>query len=389
MSSYTTQKITGLALLFALASCGGNQKKGGAAAGMPDPNAPIPVTDTVVGYSQATFSDQFPGSVTAFQQVNLTPQVTGYVTVIHFKDGQRVAKGQLLYTIDDQVYSANFANADANIAVQEAAVEKAQKDYDRYHMLDKADAIAKQQVDYADAALQSAKKQLAAAKANAAGVRSNLRFTKIYAPFSGTVGISQVRVGMAVFAGQTVMNTISTNNPIAVDFNVDQINVNRFVNLQQSKASVFQIQIGGDSTYPYKGFVSMIDRAADMQTGTVRIRLSFPNDQDRLKPGMNATVLVGNQQKALLIPTKAILSQLGEFYVYLIGDSSKVSQQKVKLGNTAGNYTVALDGLHEGDKIVVDGTQNLRQGAKVVNQKDMMQQLQGAQGGTQPAAGKK
>lgn len=386
MSLHTTHKITGLALLLALASCGGNNQKGGAAAGMPNPNAPVPVTDTVVGYSQATFSDQYPGSVTAFQQVNLTPQVSGYVTGIHFKDGQRVTKGQLLYTIDDQVYSANLSNANANIAVQQASVDKAQKDYERYHMLDKEDAIAKQQVDYADAALEAAKKQLAAAKASASSVRSNVRFTKIYAPFTGTVGISQVRVGMAVFAGQTVLNTISTNNPIAVDFNVDQININRFIALQQSKANIFQIQLGADSIYPTKGSVAMIDRAADMQTGTVRVRLSFANDQDRLKPGMNATVLVGDQQKALLIPSKAILAQLGEFYVYVIGDSSKVSQHKIKPGNTAGNFTAVLAGLSDGDKIVVDGTQNLHEGSKVINQKDMAAQAgQGAQQG----AGKK
>lgn len=387
MSLYTTQKITGLALIFALASCGGN-KQGGAAAGMPDPNAAIPVTDTVVGYSQADFNAEFPGSITAFQQVSLTPQVTGYVTGIHFKDGQRVNKGQLLYTIDDQVYSANLSNADANIAVQQAAVDKAQKDYDRYHMLDKEDAIAKQQVDYADAALQSAKKQLAAAKASASGVRSNVRFTKIYAPFTGTLGISQVRIGMAVFAGQTVMNTISTNNPIAVDFNVDQINVNRFLSLQQSKASIFSIRVASDSVYSAKGYVSMIDRAADMQTGTVKIRLSFPNNKDELRPGMNATVLVGDQKRALLIPTKAIVAQLGEFYVYVIGDSSKVSQTKLKLGSTSGIYTAIESGLKEGDKIVVDGTQNLKEGSKVINQKDMAQK-QAAQGGAQQAGGKK
>ncbi|MFT4204438.1 MAG: efflux RND transporter periplasmic adaptor subunit [Chitinophagaceae bacterium] len=374
MSLHTTQKITGFALLLALASCGGGQK--GGTAGMPDPNAPVTVTDTVVGYSEATFGTQFPGSVTAFQQVNLTPQVTGYVTGIHFKDGQHVTKGQLLYSIDDQVYSANLSNADANIAVQQAAVDKAQKDYDRYHMLEKEDAIAKQQVDYADAALVSAQKQLAAAKANASSIRSNVRFTKIYAPFTGTVGISQVRVGMAVFAGQTVLNTISTNNPIAVDFNVDQTIVNRFVTLQQSNAKVFQIELGADSIYPAKGSVAMIDRAADMQTGTIKVRLSFPNDKDRLKPGMNATVLVGDEQKALLIPTKSILAQLGEFYVYVIGDSSKVSQRKITQGNTVGAFTSVLSGLNEGDKIVVDGTQNLREGSKVINQKDAAAQQQ-------------
>lgn len=360
-----TKNIIGLSLFVVLASCGSKSDKAGAASMMPDPNAPVFVTDTVVGTSAATFGEQYPGSVTAFQQVNLTPQVTGYITGIHFKDGQRVTKGQLLYSIDQEVYNANLSNAQANIAVQEAAVVKAQQDYNRYHELEKNDAIAKQQVDYADAALVSAQKQLAAAKANARSLNSNVRFTKIYAPFSGTVGISQVRMGMAVFAGQTVLNTISTNNPIAVDFNVDQTLLNRFTDLQKSQAKVFKISLGADSVYSQLGSVALIDRAADMQTGTVKVRLTFQNDKDLLKPGMNATVLVGDNKQSILIPSKAIFEQLGEFSVYVIGDSDKVAPRALKLGANTGSFTSVISGLNPGDKIVVDGTQKLHAGSKI------------------------
>ncbi|QES87572.1 efflux RND transporter periplasmic adaptor subunit [Rhizosphaericola mali] len=360
-----TKNIIGLSLFVVLASCGNKSDKAGAASMMPDPNAPVFVTDTVVGASDATFGEQYPGSVTAFQQVNLTPQVTGYITGIHFKDGQRVTKGQLLYSIDQEVYNANLSNAQATIAVQEAAVVKAQQDYNRYHELEKNDAIAKQQVDYADAALVSAQKQLAAAKASARSLNSNVRFTKIYAPFSGTVGISQVRMGMAVFAGQTVLNTISTNNPIAVDFNVDQTLLNRFTELQKSQAKAFKISLGADSVYGQLGSVALIDRAADMQTGTVKVRLTFQNDKDLLKPGMNATVLVGDNKQSILIPSKAIFEQLGEFSVYVIGDSDKVAPRALKLGANTGVYTAVLSGLNAGDKIVVDGTQKLHAGSKI------------------------
>ncbi len=140
-------------------------------------------------------------------QTEIRAQVTGYITDIYFKDGQKVSKGQKLYSIDQQLYNANYQQAFANLQVQQTNMEKAQKDADRYHELDKHDAIAKQQVDYADAALEAAKKQVAAAQANVNAVKANLNFATITAPFSGTIGISQVRVGTSVVAGQTILNT--------------------------------------------------------------------------------------------------------------------------------------------------------------------------------------
>ena len=226
-------------------------------------------------------------------QIKLTPQVTGYITGIYFKDGQKVKKGQKLYSIDAQVYKANYQQAIADLQVQESNLLKAQKDADRYHELDKHDAIAKQQVDYADAALEATKKQVAAAKATVSSVQSNVEFARIYAPFTGTIGISQVKKGTAVSAGQTVLNTVSTDNPMAVDFTVDQKNIYRFLNLQKNKSpksdSVFTIAFG-DDVYPYPGNISLIDRAVDPQTGTIKVRLVFPNDKGLLKPGMNTTV---------------------------------------------------------------------------------------------------
>ena len=116
-------------------------------------------------------------------EINLTSQVNGYITGIYFKDGQKVRKGQHLYSIDAQVYKANYQQAIANLQVQEANLVKAQKDADRYHELEKHDAIAKQQVDYADAALEAAKKQVAAAKANVASIHSNVQFANYLCAF--------------------------------------------------------------------------------------------------------------------------------------------------------------------------------------------------------------
>ena len=242
----------------------------------------------------ATFYDEYPATVVALQQTEIRPQVTGYITGIHFEDGARVQKGQKLYSIDQQLYSANVEQAVANLKVQETNLVKAQKDADRYHELLRQDAIARQQVDYADAALEAAKKQVEAAKANVSALRANLGFASITAPFTGTIGISQVRTGTSVVAGQSVLNTLSTNDPMAVDFAIEQSQAYRFTQMLGKTSagdSLFSIAFGKD-VYPRYGRLNLVDRAVDPQTGTIRVRLEFANPENRLRPGMSTTVRV-------------------------------------------------------------------------------------------------
>jgi membrane fusion protein (multidrug efflux system) len=331
---------------------------------------PVYVSMTTVKDTLASSYEEYPATVAALNEVKLTPQVSGYITGIYFKDGAKVSKGEKLYTIDQQVYGANLQQAIANLDVQQTNLVKTQKDADRYHELEKHDAIAKQQVDYADAALDAAKKQVAAAQANVNAVRANVRFAEITAPFSGTIGISQVKPGTAVVAGQTILNTVSTDDPIAVDINVNQSDIFRFLKLQQQEQtrfdSTFTLYFGNDR-YDYNGKIYLIDRAVDPQTGTIKARLVFPNPQRILKPGMNATVRLAtnNSAPSILIPFKAVTEQLGEYFTYVIGDSSKVKQQKVELGPQIGSNVVIKSGLKAGDKIVVEGVQNLHQGTVI------------------------
>lgn len=354
-----------LATVILLGACGSknDQQQQG-------PPPAVPVTIATATTTDAVFNDEFPGTVNALDQISLTPQVTGYITGIYFNDGQKVKKGQRLYSIDAQIYRANYGQAVADLQVQEANLVKAQQDANRYNELLKHDAIAKQQVDYANANLVVTQKQVAAAKANVSSLHSNVQFATIYSPLTGTIGISQVKKGTSVVAGQTVLNTVSTNNPIAVDFTVDQKNIFHFSQLQQNKGNVkdstFTIAFG-DDVYPFPGNISLIDRAVDPQTGTIRVRLVFPNDKDLLKPGMNTTVRVKNVASAnsIMIPHKAVSELLGEYFVYVIGDSSKVSQRKLVLGQAVGENIIVKDGLKPGEKIVVEGVQNMHDGTAV------------------------
>lgn len=335
------------------------------------PSAAPPVVTVSIDTAEETaaiYHDEYPGTVVALDQTDIRAQVSGYITGVYFRDGDRVQKGQKLYSIDAQVYNANYQQAQANLQVQETNLLKAQKDADRYHELDKNDAIAKQQVDYADAALAAAKKQVEAARAALNSVRSTVNFATIYAPFSGTIGISQVKEGTAVVAGQTILNTISTSDPIAVDFEVNQQDLYRFTSLQQTAVSdtVFSLAFGTD-IYPFPGKISLIDRAVNPQTGTIKTRLVFSNAKALLKPGMTTVVRVLNRQnkKAVLIPYKAVTEQLGEFFVYVVSDSGTVNQRKLKLSRQIGQNIMVAEGLSAGEKIAVEGVQNLREGAKI------------------------
>ena len=335
----------------------------------PPPPPPPQVSVEEVKLINAVYYDEYPATVTALNQVELRPQVSGFITGVHFSDGAKVSKGQLLYSIDQQLYSANYQQAVANLQVVEANLDRAKKDAARYHELDKQDAVAKQLVDNADAAVHVADRQASAAKANIQAVSTSVRYTKVYAPFSGMIGISLVKTGAAVTAGQTVLNTISGDGDLAVDFNIEQKDIYRFSEMlskSDSKDSTFTLAFG-DDVYPYPGRIALIDRAVNPQTGTIKARLVFPNKNNLLKAGMNGTVRVrsNNAASSIVIPYKAVTEQLGEYFVYLPGDSNKVTQRKVVLGKQVGANIIIKNGLQAGDKIVTQGVQNLHEGTKV------------------------
>ena len=197
MKSNTAYFLAAFTAMVVLYSCGAADKPAEA----PKAPPPVPVAVYTVQKGSALYYDDYPATVIALNEVQLRPQVTGYITGIFFKDGQHVSRGQKLYAIDQQQYQASYNQAVANLNVAKANLGKAQQDADRYAELQKNDAIARQTVEHAQADLQASKMQLEAAKANVASVQTNVRYSTIYAPFEGTIGISQVKLGAAVSPG--------------------------------------------------------------------------------------------------------------------------------------------------------------------------------------------
>lgn len=359
--SLSIQHYSLITLLAIATSCGNKEQANQAP-------PPVPVVTHEVTAADVTFYDEYPALIKALNEVELRPQVPGYITAIHFKEGERIKKGQKLYSIDQQQSEAAYQQALANLKVQETNLIRAEKDVERYRELNKSDAIAKQQVDYAEAAYEAAQKQVEAAKATVRSVQTNVRYSTIVAPFDGTIGISAVRIGASVVPGVTLLNTISSDDPIGADITVDQKEIYRFTQLAKVKVekgdTTFRLAFGSD-LYPEPGKINIIDRAVDPQTGTLKMRLTFPNPDHTLRSGMSGTLKVlSASQKSVVIPYKAVSELLGEFFVYVV-DSAKVTQRKVALGKQIGRSIIIKDGLKEGETIVTEGVQNLREGAAI------------------------
>jgi membrane fusion protein (multidrug efflux system) len=202
-------------------------------------------------------------------------------------------------------------------------------------------------------------------------VETNLRYSIIYAPFDCTIGISLVKLGSSVTAGQTLLNTVSSDDPVAVEYAVDEKQINRFVQLlrknPEEQDSIFTMVLPDLSIYPSPGRLTLLDRAVDPQTGTIRIRVIFPNGRKTLKPGLtcNLRVKANSSMNNLLIPYKAVVEQMGEYFVYLVNGNT-VTQRRVNLGMNINGKIVVKEGLQLGDQIVTEGVQKLRDNSSVV-----------------------
>ena len=358
------------------------------------PNPEVPVNLVKLKPKQVLYYDMYPATTRALNQVNLLPQVAGAITGIYFTEGTEVNKGQKLYEIDERLYQAAYDQAAANLRVSQAAEVEAQQDADRYVYLNKYNAVAKQLYDHALITLEQAKSTVQASEQAVKTAKTNFTYATVYAPFTGTIGISQVRLGEVVSPGVTTLDSLSSDSPIAVDFIINEKNLLFFEKLQHAKNpvdSLFTLLLPDNSLYNKLGKLSVIDRAVDPQTGSIRIRLVFDNDERLLRPGMSCEVRVHNQDVGpqLVLPNKAVVEQMGEYFVYVAKDTLiKVSpdslkkmdkkaaanankpkliavQKKVQTGQVIGADIIIKSGIKAGDRVIVDGLQSLHDGVRI------------------------
>lgn len=348
-------------------SCGSSDKSKGPNAAQQEQPA-IAVTMGSVEQEIVEGSTSYPATVVPLQETEIRAEVGGYITKINVADGAVVSKGQVLYEIDRVRYQAAVNQAEANLAITKANLQRVQKDLERYQTLASKDAIAKQTLDYALTDVSNQKAQIQAAEANLLAARTDLQRSVIRAPFSGTIGISQVRTGALVGAGSTLLNTVSTTNPIAIEIQISEKDIKTFTDLQNGNVSTaITATLPDGTTTVANGRIVTIDRAIDTQTGTLKVRAAFDNASSMLRAGMNLTLQVASNstEEQLVVPYKAIFEQLGTFNIYTVNDSSIAVVQQVELGSRAADRIVIKKGLQQGNKIIIDGIMNVRNGAKV------------------------
>ncbi len=363
------------------------------------PSFEVPVNLMTVTPKHVLYYDKYPATTFALNQVNLLPQVSGAITGMFFTEGTQVSKGQKLYEIDKRIYLAAYDQAVANLRVAESGLVEAQQDADRYVYLNKYNAVARQLYDHAVITLEQAKNTVKASEQAVKTAKTNLTYATVYAPFTGTIGISQVRLGEVVNPGITTLDTISTTDPMAVDFIVNEKNLLFFEKLQHEKKpvdSLFTLLMPDNTLYKQQGKLSVIDRAVDPQTGSIRIRLVFDNPDGYLRAGMSCVVRVHNQDVGpqLVVPNKAVVEQMGEYFLFVAKDSvlsvnedslKKMGinpmlankprlfavQKKVVTGQTIGPDIIIKSGVKAGDRIIVDGVQSLHDGAQITTANKM------------------
>jgi membrane fusion protein (multidrug efflux system) len=353
------------ALMAGLLSCSGN------AANKKTEVPAIPVTVTKANLTEAIFYNSYPANIVALKEVELRGQVSGYITGIYFTEGKNVHSGEKLYEIDRRKYQAAYEVDQSNVKIAEDNLEKVQRDADRYTDLARQDAVAKQLFDNAMTDLKKARQQVDAANSELIKAKIDYDYSLINAPFDGTIGFSSVKLGALITPGQTLLNTVSSDDPMGVDFEISETELSRFQKLENvvisKNDSTFRIALPDNSIYPCIGKISVIDRAVNPQTGTIRVRITVPNHERILKPGMSCKVLVlnANAGQQILIPFKAVMEQLGEYFVFTLKDKN-VKQVKVSLGPRVTSDVIVLKGLTNGETIVVDGIQKLHDGSEII-----------------------
>lgn len=359
-------------LFFALSSVAAAAQPAAAQPAQPRPQVGV----LVLHPRSVVIMAELPGRTSASLTAEVRPQVGGILKVQSFQEGGEVAVGDPLYRIDPASYQAAFASAQATLAKARAALPNAQSKVDRYRALSKQAAVARQDVDDAEATLAQAKADVAVAEAALETARIDLDYTTIRAPIAGRIDKASLTPGALVTAGQTtILTTIRTIDPINVDITQSS---RRLLDLRAAIAAG-RIRLSGDTvrvtlklengeTYARTGTLAFSEANVSQTTGTYTLRARFPNPDRLLLPGMyvRAVVEEGVAEDSFLVPQRAVAhDQKGQATVLVVGADDKVALRVVQLGDPIGNRWRVEQGLADGDRIVVEGTRRARPGAQV------------------------
>ncbi len=353
-------------VIVGLVSCGGKQEASA-------PPAPV-VKVATVARRDVPLSREFVGRTVGSVDATVRTRVQGVLTEVLFQEGREVTEGQLLYKIDPAPFQAKVAAAKGQLAEAQTKLVQTEADLGRIRPLAAIDAVSKRDLDKAIAAKGVAEGAVDAAKAQVDAAQIELGYTQITSPVSGTIGISQAKVGEVVGgAGRTiVLNTVSKLDPIHVQFSVTEKEYLYFARLAQEsgqgqKRYSLEMILADGSVHPDHGEVVKVDRGVDAASGAIAVEASFPNTTKLLRPGLFAKIrtVAEIRQGVVVVPRDAVKELQGTFQVFVVDSTGKVEQRDVQVGPTSGDFQVVEAGLESGETIAVEGIQRLRTGQTI------------------------
>jgi membrane fusion protein, multidrug efflux system len=362
-----------LALVVALSACEDSSKAAQQQAALPPPPT-VSVAKPVV--REVVEDDEFGGRFEAVDEVDIRARVGGYLQEVHFTDGAVVAKGDLLFTIDQRPFKTAVAEAEANLQIAESQVEFTSKQLERARELSKRGNISISALDERENDSLAAQAQVQGARAALENARLDLEYTEIKAPVGGRIDRNFISVGNLVSPDDTILTRIVSLDPIYFYFDIDERSFlayardarERGVPLQEGAGALpVTVRTADERDGTFEGKLDFAENRVDQNTGTVRVRALLPNPDLVLQPGLFGTVNIPGSlpYRGVLIPDDAIAADQDRRIVYVVDDAGKVAARQVRPGPRLHGYRVVREGLEGNETIVINGLMSVRPGVVV------------------------
>ncbi len=330
---------------------------------------PVPVRVAQVEQGAFEVYNKALGTVTPLNTVSLRSRVAGELVELRFDEGQRVKAGDLLAVIDPRPYQVALQQAEGTLQQNRAQLRNAQVDLERYRGLYAEDSIAKQTLDTQEALVSQYQGTLAANQAAVNEARLNLEFTQIRSPIDGRLGLRQLDLGNLVAANDaTPLVVITQTQPMSISFTLPEGDLLPVLTrYRQGDELAVQAWDRGEKLLFGEGVLESVDNQIDATTGTLRLKARFDNEAELLLPNqfVNVRLRVQTLSDAILIPSAALQFGSRGTFAYVVGDDGKVEMRLLEAGPSNGETTVVLEGLQVGERVVMEGTDRLRDGAEV------------------------
>ncbi len=359
------KKLLILLLILVIAGCG----KKSATVVLP----PVKVNVVTAIENDVPLYEDFVAQVYGESDVDIRSRVEGWVTSLNFKEGSAVKKGDLLYIIDDVQYQTRVDGQESDLARSKTELVRSQNELNRVKPLTELNALSKKDLDNATASYEAAQAQVKASEASLQNAKIELGYTRIYAPFDGVIGISNMRVGDYVSraGGSSKLTTISSIGAVRVRFQISEREYLRISKMSKEELTSarknVQLLLADESLYSEKGEVNFADRQIDSKTGTLTIEATFKNPNGLLRPGsfVKTRILLSTYPHAVMVPQRSVFQLQNLAQVFTISDSSTLKVSIVETGQKVGDAWIITKGLKAGDKVAVIGTASLTPNSKI------------------------